>query len=1336
MGKGALRWFSASVLSLAIVAAGVGPGLATAVLPGPTGDGAVLAPGTVYPELNDDTEARLIALDNAFITRRTAGDTQLSVEQAGEKRAQAAADAEAISKRPKTSNGTPITFNAPWTAQGPSPILQIQRSDFALTAESGRIGALAIRKNGEFILGAAQGGIWTMTPSVDANGNTYGIWVNRTDNLPSLSTGALAIAPSNDLVVYDGTGEGALSGDSYFGNGILKSVDGGTTWAHVSGDFFAGVSIARLAVDPKNANHLYAAVLRGRGGDKRTSPPVHSAFGIWESTDGAKTWTLLMAAPNGSLGATELRMDPQNSKILYSSFWGDKIYKSTDGGKHWTPIMNGLPTNADFAAGLTRFNIGLSHPAGQSAVLYTGFDWVNTAGVHQAAQVFKSTDQGATWVATGTGTGDNSILNYCATAGSQCFYDNVVEVDPNNPNIVFLGGSFGYNLSPQSGGIFRSDDGGATWKNLGWDQHPDFHALAFDPNNSAKVLIGSDGGVWYSTDRGGRPNASDPLNANTWQDLNGNPDLTSNGLAITQFSSIANNPTRTVRFWGGTQDNGTLRKIAGVPQWYDMTSGDGGQAVVDPTDWRYIYGEYPGISPYRITDGGLNFFNNPPIVNGINTNDRSDFYAPLVLNQINPNQLYLGSYRLYRTDNAKAPAAGDVLWKAISPDLTSGCPGAAPNGARACVLSAIGVGGGTAVYTGSLDGFVYLSPDAQVSAKPTWVKLGSSGENGNQDGQHSDTKLPQRPVSQIAVDRSNYRIAYISYAGFNAATPKRPGHVFATKDGGQSFKDITGNLPDSPVNSLVLDPSYPNTLYAGTDVGPFVTYNGGRNWYALGTGFPTVSINQIQFDTFHRVIAAGTHGRSAYSIQDSNAAPALVLTKTDAGTPVGPGSMVDYTITIHNIGNADATGVKLTDPIPANTKFVSADSGGTYSDGKVTWSALSVLKSVPAVGVTNPVPTTNGGSTTVHLRVQINANLRASVKSIVNDGFKVTSAQGVSASGSPTTTPIAPANAVSVTPATQTDGARDGQSVSYQITITNLGFKTDSYNLSSTGGTFAVSFFDPTCTTAITTTPSLTAGMSTNVCVKVMVPSAAANGTTSVATVIATSVGNPAVSASATIKTIAVAVATLVVDDDSFVPATSKNVDVNSFYTAALASNGIQFSLWDLGVDKNLPLNYLKSFTNVVWFTGNSYPNPITLYEPKLQAFLDNGGRLFMSGQDLLDQTGGTTSFVKNYLHVNWVDATMNDIPTANVNGAAGTIAAGAGKVPIDSTLLGNTFMDEIGVNPGATPIFTDDSAKPDGLSFKGTYRVVFLSFPFEEYGTAAQRATFVGNVFTFFTTP
>src|SRR5262249_23758668 len=162
-------------------------------------------------------------------------------------------------------------------------------------------------------------------------------------------------------------------------------------------------------------------------------------------------------------------------------------------------------------------------------------------------------------------------------------YDNVIEVAPDDPNVVFAGGSFGYNMAPPSGGIFRSDDGGATWRNLGWNQHPDFHALAFDPSNSNNVLVGSDGGVWFSDHRGGRQNAADPLAAADWDSLNGG------GLQISQFTSIQTNPTLPFRIWYGSQDNGTGRKAAASNQWFDLYSGDGGMVQVDPTDFHYVY---------------------------------------------------------------------------------------------------------------------------------------------------------------------------------------------------------------------------------------------------------------------------------------------------------------------------------------------------------------------------------------------------------------------------------------------------------------------------------------------------------------------------------------------------------------------------------------------------------------------------------------------------------------------------------------------------------------------------------------------------------------------------
>ena len=166
------------------------------------------------------------------------------------------------------------------------------------------------------------------------------------------------------------------------------------------------------------------------------------------------------------------------------------------------------------------------------------------------------------------------------------------------------------------------------------------------------------------------------------------------------------------------------------------------------------------------------------------------------------------------------------------------------------------------------------------------------------------------------------------------------------------------------MNSLILDPSFPNTLYAGTDVGAFVTYNGGANWSALGTGFPLVAIWQLALDPSHRVLAAGTHGRGAYTVADTHSAPALVLSKVDAGKPVGASSNVNYTITLKNIGNAAATNSTISDPVPANTSFVSAQDGGTFSAGNVTWTGAALAP---------------GDSTTVHFTVSIAAALKNKV---------------------------------------------------------------------------------------------------------------------------------------------------------------------------------------------------------------------------------------------------------------------------------------------------------------------------------------------------------------------
>jgi hypothetical protein len=248
--------------------------------------------------------------------------------------------------------------------------------------------------------------------------------------------------------------------------------------------------------------------------------------------------------------------------------------------------------------------------------------------------------------------------------------------------------------------------------------------------------------------------------------------------------------------------------------------------------------------------------------------------------------------------------------------------------------------------------------------------------------------------------------------------------------------------------------------------------------------------------------------------------------------------------------------------------------------------------------------------------------------------------------------------------------------------------------------------------------------------VKVSVPAAAANGATNDTVLNVKSSGDATVGGSVTLTTIAVAVDTLLVDEDLGGP------NVQAAYQDALTANGTAFSYWDLTVDPVLPKSYVNAHRNVVWFTGNAFPAPVTPYEDVLKTFLDSGGRLFLSGQDILDQAAGTTAFVRDYLHIAW-DGTerQNDKATAAVHGVAGNaVSDGIGAVPLDHSVLNATFEDRVTPIAPAVPAFTDDTAAPDAQTVAaGPYKVVFLAFPFEAYGTTPQKADLMKRVLTYF---
>jgi uncharacterized repeat protein (TIGR01451 family) len=1244
---------------------------------------------------------------DAFYVRRLTHDpvVPFTMYDATELRAEAAAQ---FGGANKTQPAAPAAFGGAWTNVGPDPMVLVSRGDNTFDAMTGRIGALAIRSSAPYTmyLGGAQGGVWTMASPYT------GTWTAKTDQLSSLAIGALALAPSNEDILYVGTGEGALSGDSYFGNGVLKSTNGGATFAKVSAaGYFTSVSISKIVVDAADPNTLYVGTLRGRGGARRTSPPDASPFGVWKSTDGGVNYTLVLTASIDALefaGVTDLAMDPQNSQVIFASMLGRGISKTVNGGANWTTAMTGLPTG-NYGALPSRVALGIGRlPTMTESTVYAGFELQGTSG-YIPSRIYKSVDSGGTW--TKTLDVGNVVDDYC---GSQCTYDNLIDVDPSDPNIVYALGL--YNYGTGSGGIFRSVNGGTNWVDIGFNLHPDYHAIAIRKDNPSIVVMGNDGGVWWSSSRGGRLTAGDPLTATQWSNLNGlvNPNtaatLFSSNLVLGQFTSVATNPTVPNRFYGGTQDNGTLRKSTGTNTWFDTASGDGGQVLVDPTDANFVFGTYYGISPYRFTDGMGSFFSNASIKNNIPT-ERSEFYIPWMMDPANSNRLYLGTYRVFRTDNAKTPNVGDVFWNTISGDLTSGCTGAAANGGRGCVITAFGKSAGSpALYVGNMEGWIWLTTDSTV-ASPVWNRVDISGTT------------PLRPVSALAIDRSNYRVAYAGFTGFSAATPATPGHVFKTTNGGQTWANISNNLPDIPVNSIIQDASDPNTLYVATDVGPYVSTNDGVSWAPMGTGFPIVTIWQLALNSFTRQIVAGTHGRGIWSLTDSaTTRPALQISKSIPSVPVGPGGLMQYNVTIKNYGNITATNVVITDPVPVNTSFVAAGSGGSFNGTQVVWTVPQVAKPVQVATGGSLGVGLQPGETTVTFTVQITSTGVVTAGSVItNDGFLAKSAEGPGAVGSPFLVTLSPANAVLVSPASQRDGTRAGQSITYTVKVDNRGFSADNYSLSMTGNAWPTTLWDATFTTQITQTGNVAPGASTTVGVKVTVPVTATSGLTDTVAVKATSQANASVNGTASIQTIAVVRQVLLVDNDGSAP------DVESFYTAAVTASGYAFDYWDLTAEQGaLPPNYLKAYKAVVWFTGASYPGPLLPYEEKLAAFLDGGGRLFMSGQDILDQAAGTTAFVYNYLHIDW-DGTeiQNDTGVLTVTAVISSPAVGGlGAYPMNYALFGGTdYSDQITPVDPAVPAFTDDVGETNALSVDADgYRVVFLGWPFESMGTAADR--------------
>ena len=676
---------------------------------------------------------------------------------------------------------------ANWTSIGPRPT-----GGGSTYVTAGRVNAVAIdpRDNNTVYIGAAEGGVWKTTDG----GVT---WTPLTDNQASLASGAIAIDPAHPDTVYVGTGEENFAQDSYYGAGILKSTDAGNTWTNIVGPFLRA-TIGALAISPADSNVLLCS----------------SNHGIYRSSDGAATWTSVLAGVG-----TSVLFDPTNGKIAYAALGNvngnaiNGVYRSSDAGQTWT-LLSGSGANALPSVNVGRIEVAISPST--PTTLYAGIQNSSTTAFGDLLGIYKSTDSGATW-------NNLSAPDICASV-AQCWYDMTIRVHPTNPDLVFAAGSLS---------IMRTMDGGATWNQLNFigpnqiEIHVDEHYLAFTPDGT-KLYIGNDGGMYSTTDV--------TNSVVSWTELN-------DTLAITQFyPGLSIHPANAGIAFGGAQDNGTQR-YGGGPSWDGVTCGDGGFTAIDLAIPVIAYAACQDIAIRRTGNGGNTWESGTQY--GINTQDRTQFISPLVIDPSNSQTLYFGTYRVWQTRD------GAGKWVGISPDLTKGASAS---------IKTIGVAPGdpNTVYAGTSDSKVQMTSNALDGTGASWTDRSAS--------------LPTRSITHITVDPIDPATAYVTFSGFSTNSQ---GHVFQTTDSGASWTDISGNLPNLPVNDLVIDPDIPSTLYIGTDAGVMVTTDGGAAWTTLGNGLPLVVVDSLVLHRASRTLRAATHGRSMWDILVPLPSPSL-----------------------------------------------------------------------------------------------------------------------------------------------------------------------------------------------------------------------------------------------------------------------------------------------------------------------------------------------------------------------------------------------------------------------------------------------------------------------------
>lgn len=644
----------------------------------------------------------------------------------------------------------------------------------------------------------------------------------------------VAIHPTNPQIVYVGTANGGVWKSENFCQSYTPVFDNTNT-----------TSIGDIAIDPVDPNIIYCGT-----GEANSLRSYYPGTGIYKSTDAGVTWNYTGLGETNSIG--RIAINPLNTNEIYVAALGalrkknDQrgLFKSTNGGITWDNVIY-----LGDSVGVVDVVIDPNNPSKVFAASWERMrreDFIKYGGPKTA--LYASTNSGVSW----------SVVNGGFPSNSSDLGRISMDISKSNPNIIYALTAY---ANGNSRGLYKSTDGGVSWtlknssvaysSNYAWfnricrvhptnqeivycggldmmqstnggtnfnfvnDSYVDHHALAFSLSNPNYVVIGNDGGIDHSTNGGA-----------VW--------IPSATLPISQFYAGEINPGNPEDILGGTQDNSTIRTVNGsLNNWQVIYGGDGFYCLVDYQNPNKIYAssQYGGLG--RSTDGGNSFLS---ATSGLDLS-YTNWMTPFVMDKNIPSTLYCGTYRIHRSTNSMQS------WTPISPDLANG--------------HIVNLGTITTVdVSKSNPNVIYCgTDDANV-----WVTT-----NGGTDWTKIINGLPDRWVTRVTIHPDSANVCYVTLSGYKIDSTGA--HIFRTSNFGNTWIPINGNLPDAPINDVIIDPLDYNSLYIATDDGVFFTTNLGVSWGILADGIPaTVPCHDLTLDNATRKLVVWTHGRSAYKL--------------------------------------------------------------------------------------------------------------------------------------------------------------------------------------------------------------------------------------------------------------------------------------------------------------------------------------------------------------------------------------------------------------------------------------------------------------------------------------